>query len=131
MEKAFMPCMECRCFAARREARRITQAYDAALKPSGLRATQFTLLTVLVLAGPMKIGRLAEKLATDRTTLTRNLALLEKRGLIGMSAGGDRRATIVSISPAGLRAARAALPLWRRGQAAELKLQSLKSKEEP
>ena len=126
-----MPCRECRCFAARREARRITQAFDAALKPSGLRATQFTLLTVLVLAGPMTIGRLAEKLATDRTTLTRNLALLEKRGLVTTSAGGDRRATIVAIAPAGLRAARAALPLWRRGQAAELKFQSLKPQEEP
>src|SRR5262245_37665393 len=112
MDRDFSPCKECRCFAARREARRITQAFDAALKPSGLRVTQFTLLTVLILAGPQTVGRLAGMLAADRTTLTRNLALMEKRGLVGAGPGGDRRSRVVSISPAGLRAARSALPLW-------------------
>ena len=124
MDRTFLPCAECRCFAARREARRITHAYDGALRPSGLRATQFTMLTVLILAGPMTVGRLAEKLAADRTTLTRNLKPLEKRGLVRTESAGDRRVRLVSISAAGLRAAKAALPLWRRAQAAEVELKS-------
>jgi DNA-binding MarR family transcriptional regulator len=128
MEKTtFLPCVDCRCFAARREARRITQAYDAALKPSGLRVTQFTMLVVLILAGPMAVGRLSGKLAADRTTLTRNLVPLVRRRLVRTTIGGDRRARIVSATPQGVHAARGALPCWRRAQAAELKLR----KEEP
>ena len=58
-------------------ARRITRTFDRELRPYGLRATQFTVLVMLSLRGDMTIGQLAEALGAERTTLTRNLALIE------------------------------------------------------
>jgi DNA-binding MarR family transcriptional regulator len=55
---------------------------DAKLRPHGLRATQFSILTALALRGPMPMGELAERLGLERTTLTRSAALLETRGWI-------------------------------------------------
>src|SRR5215469_10102342 len=70
-------CVECLCLASRRAARRITRVYDRELRPHGLRATQFTILVMLSLRGATPIGELAEALGAERTTLTRNLALIE------------------------------------------------------
>ena len=109
-------CLDCSCFAVRRAARVITQHYDRHLRPSGLRATQFTVLVVLSLAGPMPLGRLAEELGTERTTLTRNLRALISRGLVAGEAGEDRRVQLLRVTPKGIAAARAALPRWREAQ---------------
>ena len=107
----------CLCLAARRAARAITREFDQALRPHGLRATQFTLLTALHLAGPQTIGDLAELLSTERTTLTRNLAVAERHGWLAARAShDDARSRIASITPKGLRALTAALPAWRRTQ---------------
>jgi len=63
----------------RRAARAVTQLYDAALRPSGLRITQFTLLQVLATAGaPVTQGALGDFLAVDSTTLSRTLRPLER-----------------------------------------------------
>ncbi|MDH3474180.1 MAG: MarR family transcriptional regulator, partial [Rhodospirillales bacterium] len=64
----------------RRTARRLTQAYDQALRPSGLRLTQFSVLANLTRSGGLSITDLAELLAMERTTLTRNLRPLERAG---------------------------------------------------
>ena len=109
-------CADCSCFAVRRAARRITQHYDYHLRSSGLRTTQFTLLTVLALGGPQPLGRVADRLGTERTTLTRNLRPLIARGLVRAESGDDRRVQLLAISPKGLAAARAALPHWRTAQ---------------
>ena len=90
-------CTACACFAVRRAARVITQHYDRALRPSGLRATQFTLLTMLGVGGPLPLSRVADRLGMERTTLTRNLKALIDAGLIGVEHGDDRRVrTILS-----------------------------------
>ncbi len=107
----------CVCFNLRRAARAVTQLYDAALEPSGLRATQFSLLVALRLAGPVTISRLARQLVTDRTTLTRNLKPLEKHGLIEIVTGADRRTRTVRLTARGREALATALPRWRRVQA--------------
>lgn len=107
----------CLCLAARRAARVITREFDQALRPHGLRATQFTLLAALHLAGPQAIGELAELLSTDRTTLTRNLAVAERHGWATARAGrDDARSRVASITPKGLRTLTAALPAWRATQ---------------
>jgi DNA-binding MarR family transcriptional regulator len=111
-------CTICACFAVRRAARAITQHYDRALRPSGLRATQFTLLTVLSVGGPLPLSRVAGRLGMERTTLTRNLKPLVDAGLVGVEHGGDRRVRTISITAKGYRAAVAALPHWRRAQRA-------------
>ena len=109
-------CTACACFAVRRAARVITQHYDRALRPLGLRATQFTLLTMLGVGGPLPLSRVADRLGMERTTLTRNLKPLIDAGLIGVGHGDDLRVRTIFITAKGHRAAVAALPDWRRAQ---------------
>jgi DNA-binding MarR family transcriptional regulator len=109
-------CAGCACFAVRRAARAITQHYDRALRPTGLRATQFTLLTVLALAGPLPMSRVAGRLGMERTTLTRNLRPLVRQGLVTVGDGDDRRIRTLTLTTKGRRAAVAALPHWRQAQ---------------
>jgi DNA-binding MarR family transcriptional regulator len=105
-------------FALRKAARSITRRYDAALRPSGLRSTQFNLLVVLDVAGPITITDLAKATAIERTTLTRNLALLARKRWIRTEASDDLRSHRVAITERGLKAALRALPAWRRAQKA-------------
>lgn len=80
-------------------------------------ATRFTLLSALHLAGPRPIGDLAALLSADRTTLTRNLAVAERHGLVTLRADGDdARSRVASITPKGARTLIAALPVWRKTQ---------------
>jgi DNA-binding MarR family transcriptional regulator len=107
----------CACFNLRRAARAVTQAYDEALRPSGIRATQFSLLAALALEGPATITRLADAMGMDRTTLTRNLKPLLKDGLVEMAEGSDRRRRRVGLTGRGMETLEQALPLWRAAQA--------------
>jgi len=113
-----LECADCLCLAARRAARSITRAFDRELRPHHIRGTQFSLLVNLELRGPQSIGDLADILGTDRTTLTRNLALLEKQSLVKIRSGDDARARIVSILPKGKGMVARGFPAWRKAQAA-------------
>ncbi len=108
---------DCLCFRARRAARAITRAYDTALRPIGLQATQVTLMNVIALGpdGAQPMGRLSDILALEISTLTRNLRALEKAGLveIGRSAT-DRRVRVVRLTEAGKTRLAGALPLWKQ-----------------
>lgn len=108
--------LACSCFAARRAARVITQHHDHYLKPTGLRATQLAMLTVLSLAGPMPLTTLADQLGTERTTVTRNLRLMLERGYVAEGPSDDRRVRMLAATPRGTAAAHAALPHWRKAQ---------------
>src|ERR1700704_4174443 len=108
-----LPCM---CASFRRASRVLTQQYDTALRPLGLRATQFTLLQALSLAGEVSQGTLGEILAIDSTTLTRTLAIMERRGWIGSRSGEDRRERWLSLSEAGRPEFKRALPHWEKVQ---------------
>ena len=108
----------CVCFALRKSARAVTQLYDAALDPSGLRATQFSLLAVLRAGGPLTISKLAEAMVMDRTTLTRNLGPVRKRGLVKIAPGRrDKRTKEVSLTVRGAKRLSKADPLWIDAQA--------------
>ena len=107
---------QCLCLASRRAARAITRRFDRAMRPHGIKATQFTLLAALELKGPQTIGALAELIGADRTTLTRNLAVAQEQSLVGMRRGDDARSRIVSISANGRHTLRRALPTWRKVQ---------------
>lgn len=100
----------------RRASRIITQVYDAALRPAGLVLNQFTLLVSIHLLGATPVTHLAQKLFTDQTTMTRNLKLLEKRGLVAIEPGEDRRFKLVSLTTEGQAVLAQALPLWKHAQ---------------
>ncbi len=65
---------------------------------------------------PVTVTRLAEATVTDRTTLTRNLKLLEKQGLIRVNSGNDRREREVTLTDQGRKAVAKAYPLWQKAQ---------------
>src|SRR5688572_20768737 len=94
-------CLDCKCAAARREAQRLTRLYDEKLRPHGLTVSQFTLLTTLIVGGPATMQALANRLGVDRTTLTRNVALGEREGLVKATAGKDARERVVSVAAKG------------------------------
>lgn len=99
-------------------ARRVTQMYDRHLEPSGLTITQFGLLGHVALMPEVTIGRLAETLAMDPTTLTRNLAPLVTRGMMRSDPDpDDRRVRRLTLTDTGRAALDRALPLWKQAQA--------------
>lgn len=119
-DPAFAECVDCLCLASRRAARTITRSFERHLRPSGLRATQFSMLVMLSLRGRSTISDLAEALGVERTTLTRNLALVEARGLVRINPGEDARSREVEITAKGKAAISKALPAWQAAQKATL-----------
>ena len=107
----------CACFNLRKANRMVTQLYDEALKPAGIRSTQFTLLAATRQLGPISVNKLAEWIVMDRTTLTRNLKPLERDGLIAVRPGDDQRVREVSLTAKGRRTLKCAYPLWESVQA--------------
>lgn len=104
--------LDCTCFRIRGAARRVSQIYSKHMAPTGLKISQFSLLGFVTAQGPVSIGRLSDLLATDRTTLTRNLGPLLKDGLIERAQSGDKRRHELVATAAGRALFRRALPLW-------------------
>lgn len=105
--------LHCNCSALRSAARTLTAAYDEALRDSGLRMTQFSILARLAAVGRVRLTELSRRLAMDRTTLARNLRPLEQEGWVTLSVGEDRRERFIELSAKGQRAVAKALPLWK------------------
>jgi DNA-binding MarR family transcriptional regulator len=106
----------CVCAAARMAARSLTRVYDRALEPAGIRTSQFSILARLLEEGPLSVTHLAGRLAMDRTTLARDLRPLERRGLVAVSVGTDRRVRMAALTAAGRRLVDEVRPLWREAQ---------------
>jgi DNA-binding MarR family transcriptional regulator len=102
----------CTCSELRKAARAITLLYDNAFKSSGLLSTQFGVLQVLCDVDSIQITDLAGKLGMDRTTLTRNLSVLERDGFIKISQGKDHRTRIVTATQKGQVAVSKTILVW-------------------
>ncbi len=102
----------CTCGELRKAARAITLLYDNAFKSSGLLSTQLGVLDTICNTEAIRISDLAEKQGMDRTTLTRNLSVLEKQGYIKITSGNDQRTRIVTATHKGRNAVAKAIPLW-------------------
>jgi DNA-binding MarR family transcriptional regulator len=118
----YMAAAGCFCLASRQAARKITRLYDSHMQQSGIRATQFTILSQLMLRGAMPVGKLAGILGMERTTLTRNLALLETQKWISTKPGEDPRARMIAITVQGRGVVRRTFPFWSKAQAEAGKL---------
>ena len=112
-----MIAQDCLCRKTRMAGRIITRAYDEALRPSGLKITQFTLLVAVGYGQPGSISELSDWLAMERTTLTRNLKLLEKDGLITATTGPHHKSRAFKLTETGQQKVQAAHPLWQKAQA--------------
>jgi DNA-binding MarR family transcriptional regulator len=113
----YMACANCFCLASRQAARKITRLYDGYMQGSGIRATQFTILSQLMVRGEMPIGKLAGILGMERTTLTRNLTLLEAQKWISIKAGDDPRSRMIGVTAQGRGIVRRGFPYWSKAQA--------------
>lgn len=106
----------CTNLKLRQLTRRVTQLYDARVGQSGLKTTQFSLLTAVERLGPLQPGALARTLGLQASTLTRNLKPLLAAGLLHLGPGADGRSRLVEITDAG-RAKRAeAKSMWKSAQ---------------
>jgi DNA-binding MarR family transcriptional regulator len=108
--------MPCNCLALRRAARRVTQLYDRALAPSGLRATQFPILELIHFSPDITMKDLARDLVMDRATLGHNLRPLEAQGLLVIGIGADRRQRPLTLTQSGKARLRQARALWEAAQ---------------
>ena len=107
----------CNCTALRKATRRISQLYDSALEPCGLRTTQRAILSHIGRAVKPSLGELAEALVMDRGALTHNLRPLERDGLVEVRTDPrDRRNRLIGLTAAGRAKLEESMPLWKGAQ---------------
>ena len=114
--KQLKPASICNCINLRRASRAITQFYDELLLPSGLKVTQYSVLSHLKRLGPLSMSELSKAIRLERTTLVRNLKLLEKMGLVSIAADKASQANQVCITDSGLETLAAARAYWQQAQ---------------
>ena len=107
--------------SVQRAARSLSRLYDAAFRPLGLTGWQFSLLMNLARPTPPTVNELAEALALDASTVTTNIKLLERRGLVAVQVDdADRRARRVTLTDEGRALLTQALPRWEEAQKASV-----------
>ena len=109
--------LRCNCLAVRQAARQVTQLYDEELSETGLRSTQYAVLSRLSSIAPATMQSLAEALVMDRTTLAHNLKPLERDGLVSVGADeNDRRVRRLVLTAKGKATLATAKKAWNRAQ---------------
>jgi len=107
----------CSCTALRKASRRISQLYDAALAPSGLKTTQRAILAQISRCESTTVGGLAEALVMDAGALAHTLKPLERDGLVSIDVDReDRRNRVVRLTPAGRTRLAESDMLWENAQ---------------
>ncbi len=112
--------INCLTFNLQRAARALNRRLDGALAPVGLTAQQFGAVAMLAGHGQLSTSRLAELVGAERTTVTRNMALLREKGLVEPADETDRRVHALKLTARGYETFQAAMPLWREAQNASL-----------
>ncbi len=115
----------CTFFHLRKAYRMVHHFYDEIMRPSGISASQVSLLNAIYLANKkLTISEFAKVMALDRTTLTRNMVLLEKKGLIKLeSSQQDSRKKLFYLTKEGEEILKKGLPVWEEAhQALKLKI---------
>ena len=108
----------CTQFKLRRLSRIVTRHYDAYVAASGLKITQYSLLSYVVQWGPIRPSDLAQRLRMDASTLTRNLQPLVAHGWLRQGPGVDARSRLVEATDAGRAKRTEAQRAWKQAQLA-------------
>jgi DNA-binding MarR family transcriptional regulator len=117
MDTAVKP-QGCTNFKLRQLMRRVAQHYDAEVGKSGLKTTQYSLLSHVIALGPVRPVDLATAMGLQASTLTRNLRPLIDAGWLELGPGPDGRSRLVSVTPAGREKRQEAQRRWRVAQEA-------------
>jgi DNA-binding MarR family transcriptional regulator len=115
-EPAELTDLTCACATARQVARTLTQLYDSKLRSAGMEAPQFALLMTLAKQGPCSQGDLGRRYALDKTTMSRNLRLLERNGWVESTVARDKRKRQYTLTAAGRERLEAGKPEWKKAQ---------------
>lgn len=106
----------CNCINLRRASLSITEVYDEMLKSSGLKISQYLLISNIKRLGPVSVSNIALEIRLDRTTIVRNLKPLEERGfIVDVAAKGSRNRQLI-LTDKGLEVLNVAKPLWLEAQ---------------
>lgn len=104
---------QCFCTSLRNATRRVAALYDEALEPVGVNIAQFALLRAVARGEPVALTELGRRTELDRSTVGRNVRVLERQGLVTLSRGAeDQREASVSLSEGGRCALESGAPLW-------------------
>jgi DNA-binding MarR family transcriptional regulator len=96
--------------------RRVAQHYDAEVGKTGLKGTQYSLLSCVYKLGPLRPGDLARAMKVDASTLSRNLKPMVAAGWLSLDSGSDGRSRLVSITISGREKRTEAQRRWRVAQ---------------
>mgnify|MGYP001979725555 CR=1 FL=1 len=107
----------CLVLSTIRAARALTRRYDARLRDYGVTLAQFMVMGSIRDRADRTLSEHAERIAMDRTTLSRNLDLLERKGLARKDAGGAGNARRCALTPEGEALLDRLMPVWRDAQA--------------
>ncbi|CAN7432055.1 MarR family transcriptional regulator [Bosea sp. LjRoot9] len=110
--------IDCYCTVLRSATRRMAAFYDEAMAPLGINIAQFSLLRSIARLEPVILTELGRRMELDRSTIGRNVRVLERMGLVKLGSGKDRREATVTLTEAGRRVLQEAAPLWETAQAA-------------
>ena len=109
--------VDCLVGNLRAAARVATRRYDAALRDHGLRITQIAIMAQVRMLQPVTVTRLAAELSCERSVVARDVAVLEREGLVRIDVdAADRRARAITLTGVGAQRLRNAAPAWRRAQ---------------
>lgn len=106
----------CYCAAARAVSRKTTALYDAELQPAGINLAQYSLMRRIGRARAPSLTELARRAELDRSTVGRNVRILEKMKLARLTTAEDQRESAVRLTSAGVETLLRAEPLWAKAQ---------------
>ncbi len=107
----------CTNLKLKQASRLVARHYDSYVAPTGLRGTQYSLLSAVVKLGPVRAGELAAALRLDASTLSRNLQpLIDKAYVEVTTADDDQRSRVVQVTAAGAALRQQAQKAWKRAQ---------------
>lgn len=113
-EYGYMPTTmsECYCTSLRSAARHVTGLYDRAIAPTGVNTAQFSLMRAVERSTPVTLTELAKRTDLDRSTVGRNIRVIERMGLVEVGSSTDKREATVSLTKAGHHTLAVGAPLW-------------------
>jgi DNA-binding MarR family transcriptional regulator len=119
---AHMIASECLAIRIRRLDRSLSRIYDAALRPHGLTIAQLGLLTALTVRGPIQPSKLGDILDLERSTVSRNVARMLRKGWVSATPAKNGRTQLLAVTRQGEELLSGAIPAWRRGQKKAIEL---------
>ena len=96
--------------------RGVTNLYDDALRPLGLKVSQLNLLVVTAKLGLAQPAKVCDLLQLDPSTLSRNVERMRAKGWLEVVPGKDARTQPFRLTTQGKKLLERAIPAWEEAQ---------------